>query len=133
MKIHVDPNSQMLASASQDGTIKLWRNLQNHEQQPEILVGHQDGVSSVAFSPDGRWLASGSWSKDATVRLWNLQHPHAAGKILWNNRNLEANKSESVTSVAFSPDGQMLAAGSDDKTIKLLDLRRTDGLTVVSA
>ena len=126
-------NSQMLASASADQTIKLWRNLQNREQKPEILTGHKDGVSSVAFSPDGRWLVSGSWKKDATVRLWDLQHPDAnrqiVGKILWQHKNLETDTNESVTSVAFSRDEQMIAAGSDDKTIRLLDLRRTDGLS----
>ena len=128
-----DHNSQMLASVGADGKIHLWKNLQNREQKPEILTGHTDGVSSVAFSPNGRWLVSGSWKNDATVRLWDLKHPDAngqiVGKILWQNRNLETDKGESVTSVAFSLDGQMIASGSDDATIKLLDLRRTDGLS----
>ncbi len=124
-----DQNSQILASASADRTIKLWKDFKNGEKNPEILTGHKDGVSSVAFSPDGRWLASGSWSKDATVRLWDLQHPDSNSKILWKHENLETHKGKSVTSVAFSPDGQMLASGSDDTTIKLFDLRRTEGLS----
>ncbi len=128
-----DQNSQMLASAGADRTIKLWRNLENRQQKPEILTGHKDGVSSVAFSLDGRWLASSSWSKDAAVRLWDLQHPDSTGKIvgkiLWTHENLGTHIGESITSVAFSRDGKMLASGSNDKTIKLLDLRRTDGLS----
>lgn len=116
-----DRNSQMLASAGADRTIKLW-NLPNLEQSPQELTGHKDVVSSVAFGPDGRWLISGSWKKDATVRLWDLQHPDSTGKIVWKHEN-------SVTSVAFSSDGKMLASGSYDKTIKLLDLRRTEGLS----
>ncbi len=130
-----DHNSQMLASASADRTIRLL-NLQELEENPQVLKGHVNGVSSVAFSPDGLWLVSGSWRKekykkndqqdDRTVRLWDLQSlkttEQPVSKILWRHEN-------SVTSVAFSPDGQMLASGSDDATIKLLDLRKAKGST----
>ena len=45
-------------------------------QKPELIVqqGHVDGVQSVAFSPDGRTLASGS--NDASIKLWNLHRPY---------------------------------------------------------
>ena len=72
-------------------------------------------VCSVAFSPDGQTLASGS--EDKTIRLWDLRQPAAAPTVLRGHEQW-------VSSVAFSPDGQTLASGSTDKTIRLWDLRQ---------
>jgi WD40 repeat protein len=125
-----DRHSEMLASGSADRTIMLWK-IGSFEEEPKVIEGHLDGVSSVAFSPDGRWLVSGSWKEDASVRLWDLEHADSnskvGGRILWKHKSA-GQRGESVTSVAFSPDGSCLASGSDDGTIKLLDLRRTNGM-----
>ena len=77
-----------------------------------ILKGHTYGVTSVAFSPDGATLASGSG--DNTVRLWDV----ATGAEL---RVLEGHTS-CVTSVAFLPDGATLASGSRDNTVRLWEV-----------
>src|SRR6266702_2391580 len=75
------------------------------------LRGHSDWIGRIAWSPDGKILASPS--VDQTIRLWDAQ----TGQHL---RTLEGH-SNSVISVAWSPDGKTLASGADDKTIRFWD------------
>ncbi|KAF9505148.1 hypothetical protein BS47DRAFT_1322404, partial [Hydnum rufescens UP504] len=80
-------------------------------QSLSTLIGHSDTVNSVAFSPDGLWLVSGSW--DHTLFLWDaVSGTHIA--------TLHSH-SDKISSVAFSPDGLHLASGSLDHTICLWD------------
>ena len=74
----------------------------------------------MAFSPDGRWLATGS--DDKTARLWDLKADDPAKPPPASSRGHEG----SVTALAFSPDGRWLATGSDDKTARLWDLKADD-------
>jgi WD40 repeat protein len=95
--IAVSGDGQFLAS-SQRENIWIW---DLHTGRPwRSLQGHKDWVSTLAFSPDGKTLASSSL--DQTIKLWNWQ----TGKLL---NTLPAGRS---TSLEFSPDGQMLASGS---------------------
>jgi WD40 repeat protein len=99
------PDSQLLASASWDNTVRLW--------DPSLgavlstLEGHNDSVNAVAFSPDGKVLASAS--EDATVRLWDV----SSGALL-------SIIHDSVSAFACSPDSQVLASASNT-TVRLWD------------
>jgi len=82
--------------------------------QPEIKfqTGHSEGVNSVSFSPDGKYIASGK--DEDTVKLWEVE----SGKEI---RTFTGHTS-SVTSVSFSPDGKYIASGSNDDTVKLWEV-----------
>ncbi|MCS7227406.1 MAG: WD40 repeat domain-containing protein [Endomicrobia bacterium] len=83
-------------------------------EKPELVIqnGHIWNVNSVAFSADGKYLASGSL--DRTIKLWEV----STGRLV---RTLEGHTWD-VESVAFSADGKYLASGSGDKTIKLWEV-----------
>src|SRR5262249_22822243 len=94
------PDGRTLASASGDGTVRLWDAATG--AQRHTLQGHTDWVSSVVFSPDGRTLASGSGDGDGTVRLWDA----ATGAQV---RAIQG-RAGGVRSVSFGPDGRSLAS-----------------------
>lgn len=105
--VSFSPNGDFLATASGDGTVKLWCK-DCYWTCPYTLKGHQGEVYSVSYSPDGQILASAG--EDKTVKLWRED-----GQFI---RTLAGHQA-SVRSVTFSPDGQTIASASDDGTVRL--------------
>lgn len=134
--IAFSPDSRRLAAASYDHFVSLWDlpppipatpagdkktkpavtpNTQSKSQnpKPKLLKDHTDAVYGVAFSPDGKLVATAGG--DRTVKVWST----ATGKRLYT---LSESTAE-LYAVAFSPDGKQLAAGGEDRALRTYNVR----------
>lgn len=86
----------------------------NHDGAPRLFSGQPSGVTSVAFSPNNRYVAAGSM--DNSLRIWNVMLGHCT-RVLEHPSLLKG-----VSSISYSPDGRYIAAGSYDGTARIWDV-----------
>jgi cytochrome c len=97
----VSPDGATLASASWDGTVRLWPLAGG---APRVFEGHRQNVNGVAFNPDGSALVSAGY--DLTLRVWPLANGGAPTVVTLPSP---------LNAVALAPDGEIVAGGADGK------------------
>ncbi|CAK0740963.1 hypothetical protein CVIRNUC_001290 [Coccomyxa viridis] len=108
----LDPNSDIILSASRDKTVLLWSLTREDGQYgypKRSLKGHSHFVQDVVISSDGQFALTGSW--DHTLRLWDLHTGQTTRRFIGHTKD--------VLSVAFSMDNRQIVSGARDRTIKL--------------
>ncbi|CAD8081978.1 unnamed protein product [Paramecium sonneborni] len=105
------PQYQILGSASDDGSIKLWDYESGHFEK--TLKGHTSNVNCLAFDPTGKYICSAS--SDLSIKLWELKN-HTCVKTLIGHEH-------SVSTVQFSDHGDFILSASRDKSIKLWEVQ----------
>jgi WD40 repeat protein len=116
------PDGKLIATGSEDRKIRIWDVAS--QMVRHTLEGHMNEIYSLAFSPDGRHLYSGSG--DQTARVWDAETGAPALVLTIDDTVLSAAGAPvdaGVTSIALSPSGRLLAAGSLDTVVRLWDTR----------
>jgi eukaryotic-like serine/threonine-protein kinase len=135
----ISSDNRLIVSGSSDGTARVWGLTPEHgnrelyilgnpkdKSRGSVDVGHGDGVTSVAISPDNHWIVTGSSGKTAIV--WDLksEDPGASARIL-------AGHTHAISRVAISPEGRSIVTCGWDRTLRVWDLAtENDGVRTLT-
>ncbi|CAE6430520.1 unnamed protein product [Rhizoctonia solani] len=109
------PDCARVVTGSADRTARVW-DIFEQSAPPILFEEHKGVIWSVAFSPDGHFVASASGAGDNTIWLWDPNDGSPIAEPLTRHTN-------EITAVAISPDGKTLTSGSRDKTLRVWDLK----------
>jgi DNA-binding beta-propeller fold protein YncE len=125
----INPEGNILASGSLDKTVKIWD--LGKGELIYTLSERADPIYSVAFSPDGNLVASGGSSRYksihdrlTTIYLWNSKTGELVDKLIGHSKRID--------SLAFSPNGNIIASHSYDQTIKIWNLNTREIIYTIS-
>src|SRR5437660_937420 len=108
--VNISRSGQYWAAGSMRGEVRVWREAGQTLQM--VWQAHTDIVTSLAFSPDERTLATGSW--DGALKLWDVE----SRALLWSGW-----QTKGPTCLAFAPDGSLLVTGGLEVTVRLWDAK----------
>jgi WD40 repeat protein len=117
---HAD-SQPMLATGYFGGGLRLW-NIE--DGRSTSLSGHTSSIRTLAFSPDGRFLASGGSGDDPIIKLWRVRDGQCC--------HILTGHTDGMWDVKFSPDGRILASSSSDQTARLWDTLTGECLQIVA-
>lgn len=131
------PQGNLVVTGGYDGQVMIWNPQEvrpvdierrlNNEPEPKsnhvVLVGHDKPVRSVAFSPNGQLVVSGS--EDNSIRVWDARGG-AARKVLRGHGS-------AVRSCTFSPDGSLVLSGGEDQSVRVWNVEGYQEIRVLHA
>jgi WD40 repeat protein/energy-coupling factor transporter ATP-binding protein EcfA2 len=128
--IAFSPNGKTIAGAGDEGIMRLWdssgKELKVWKEAIQRRPGSQNNVQDIAFSPDGKFIVAGGLNAPI-ARVWNLEGSVTEPQAKLKGKEKQETHQEQISSVAVSPNSQLIATGSYDKTMRIWKPKSPNG------